>query len=227
MNYIKKTVFLFLASISFLSATSTDNMSTKEKVNRIYEHFDSMTTNYELMEGESTKQLTEVLENNITIFKDQIINLINSDKNIINQTNNKGKNETFLIRAAASNQIDIIDILLKKGANVNATDLYEQTPLMVAAMKDAHVAMALLLKHGADITRINNKGKTVLGMVDTHLDANKTATKKTIRLLKTALMYLYITRAALFLFGVLLVLWLESIGWGINFYLSELTQIRD
>ncbi len=227
---------MLIASISHLSATTTDNMLTQKKVMEIYEHFDSMTKNCKLIKGKSTTQQISTLEKKINVSKNEIIKLINSDKNIINQTNTKDPKETFLIRATARNQTDIIDILLKKGAKIDATDKVGHTPLMYATMNDLHSTLKFLLKRGANPTIKNIEGYTALNLANLILKALNNeaptdnniksfekipkieATKKTIKLLRAALMYFYAKRALWALVAALLVV---LTGWGIHHYILE------
>jgi ankyrin repeat protein len=55
---------------------------------------------------------------------------------------------------------NIIAILLENGADPNRPDKYGDTPLM-AALSDED-AVRLMLAHGADVNRRNNKGWSVL-----------------------------------------------------------------
>jgi uncharacterized protein len=56
-----------------------------------------------------------------------------------------------LIRALQAEKSDIIDLLLEKGASVNAQDKDKRTPLIWAATKhDSAALIRLLLRRGAD-----------------------------------------------------------------------------
>ncbi len=248
MNYIKikGTALLLMIQASHLNATTANSLlsTTQDKVNTI---------NKKLNELSLTTKKRYSIENNdfhkIINLKKEIITLIDFDKNVIKYKAPNSK-ETLLISAAPLGLPEIIEHLLNKGADIDAKDSNGCTPLMWAVRVDQHDSIELLLNCGANITVKNNNKKTALDIAieklerylnnETSVDENINlfekspnikATEKTIELLKTARMYLYITRSILVLFGVLfgvlLVLWLESIGWGINFYLSELTQIRD
>lgn len=65
----------------------------------------------------------------------------------------------------AKNHIPLIEYLLNKGANVNAQSLSGHTPLMRAAMNELPEACHLLIKHGADVNLVSDKGFTALMFV--------------------------------------------------------------
>ena len=69
--------------------------------------------------------------------------------------------ETPLHWAANDNNKKVVEILLKKGANVNcASDTLKITPLMYAAEKGNKDIITLLLKSGADKTMKDKNGQT-------------------------------------------------------------------
>jgi len=69
---------------------------------------------------------------------------------------------TPLHYAAAKGQLDVIELLLKHGADVNARDKNGYTPLHAAAYYDHADAAGLLIVRGADARVRNNEGKTPL-----------------------------------------------------------------
>ncbi len=271
MNYIKikKTALLFLASTSYLSATSTNMPTTTNgKLELITQHFLDI---YQWQKSKpNVNQGTH--QNKIATLRDEIKLLINSDQAIVNQRTPKFENTTITMQAVRLRYADIIDILSKrdqfninikdddgnsaitwasffghtsilnlllntKGADINIQNKEGSTPLVVAAEKNHHGAIELLLNRGADITIKNNKKKTALDIAieklekylnnGTSVDKNispseKTlkirVTKKIIELLKTARMYLYIRRALWALAAVLL---LTLTGGGIHHYILE------
>ena len=68
------------------------------------------------------------------------------------------------MNAAWSNENpEVITVLLKAGAEVNASADYGETPLMRAAEKNTNPeVITVLLKAGADVNAKNNGGKTAL-----------------------------------------------------------------
>jgi uncharacterized protein len=69
---------------------------------------------------------------------------------------------TPLIYSAAQNRMDIARLLLKSGAQVNAHSGSGTTALMMAA-REGHMSMVLLLmQHGADLGLKNDDGATAL-----------------------------------------------------------------
>jgi len=53
-------------------------------------------------------------------------------------------------------------MLIEKGADVNARDHYEETPLPLAARAVAYKLVRVLLEAGADVNARNNYGRTAL-----------------------------------------------------------------
>ena len=69
---------------------------------------------------------------------------------------------TPLHAAVETNNMDIINCLIKHGAELNVKDSRGNTPLLIAAKKSYFQPMQSLLKHGADADIQNNEGKTAL-----------------------------------------------------------------
>ncbi len=277
MNYLgikKVAAALFMVATSSLSATTAscgDELSdvelgdveftsydlnaqlktTQDKVNKIFENFSTIHGDYTSMGYRLNDDEIKALTAQINNLKEKIKDLIDLDKNIVNQRSPKFGNTTITIHAACLGYTDIIDTLSKrKRFNINIQDNLGNTPLITAALKNQHGAIELLLKHRADITIKNNNKKTALDIaiekleklekclenapsVDEGFDKavenpNIKATKETIRLLKAARNNLYIKRVFWLLAAVLLV---TLTGWGIiitsqnqNRYSSGLTQ---
>lgn len=59
---------------------------------------------------------------------------------------------------------DLAELLLARGANVNATDKSGQTPLHLAVSYGAEQIVKLLLAHGADVNLKDNQGDTALDL---------------------------------------------------------------
>lgn len=64
--------------------------------------------------------------------------------------------------AAMFGHTDVIDVLLRAGADVNRADRLLVTPLMVAALHQQEAAVSLLLKAGADPLRRDFEQRTAL-----------------------------------------------------------------
>ena len=68
---------------------------------------------------------------------------------------------TALYWAVFSNHTDVVDELLRNGADVNVRNSYDWTPLHAAAHNNTDM-MKVLLQHGAEPTIRNNRGETAL-----------------------------------------------------------------
>jgi ankyrin repeat protein len=71
-------------------------------------------------------------------------------------------NDTPFTWAVRNGKVEVVRLLLNK-ADVNKADKYGDSPLMLAykgRIEDVNLLMELLLEHGADINRANNKGET-------------------------------------------------------------------
>jgi ankyrin repeat protein len=65
---------------------------------------------------------------------------------------------------SSTRPIEIAEMLVQRGANVNARDKDGMTALMIAASHDNAPAIGLLLQSGADAGAKNNRGQTALNV---------------------------------------------------------------
>lgn len=57
--------------------------------------------------------------------------------------------------------IECADLLLEKGANVNATDFHSMSPLMYAAKENKLELVKRLIEAGADVNHADEEGRSV------------------------------------------------------------------
>jgi ankyrin repeat protein len=102
-------------------------------------------------------ELVSLLDRNDTaVFESKVQNAI--DANAMREDNNK----TILMYACWVGNIEAVNHLISKGADVNAQDIGGATPLHLAAWK-GHNAIALrLLEHGASANAMSKEGMTPL-----------------------------------------------------------------
>jgi len=75
---------------------------------------------------------------------------------------NQGQKNTELIIASVKGNIDIVKILIKNGADINAASPTKETALMYAAMRGNKDVVEILIKNGADINIKDTHGNTAL-----------------------------------------------------------------
>jgi len=73
-------------------------------------------------------------------------------------------NRTALHRAVAANSVEVVSLLIEKGARVDVTDKSGRTPLHWAAVVDATRCANVLVSNGADINAVSSTGSTPLHM---------------------------------------------------------------
>ncbi|WP_266170122.1 ankyrin repeat domain-containing protein [Dyella subtropica] len=78
---------------------------------------------------------------------------------------------TFLTQAAMLGHNDIVEALLKAGADKGAGDGDGYTPLMTAILGKHADTAALLIKYQADVNAVSARGDTPLSMAKDNKDA--------------------------------------------------------
>lgn len=95
----------------------------------------------------------------------------------------KTLNKKLLAAAVSSSKANEINLLIKQGADVNCTNEWGLTPLMLAAQYNTHVVvLKALLKDGADLFAVEPKYRSNA----LHLAANKCSNPKVIEALVEA-----------------------------------------
>jgi len=79
-----------------------------------------------------------------------------------NYQNKWGYNSLHIAGENERISYSVIDLLLSKGANIEANDYAGNTPLHVAVLNKNHLVSSYLIAKGADINAINNYGQTPL-----------------------------------------------------------------
>lgn len=106
-----------------------------------------------------------ILVDNKNCF-DLIINGIEEDVNELVNSTESDFYETTLLHIASSskskNSIHYIKSLLRKGADVNARNFYEQTPIYEAIKNINIETVKLLIKSGAEVNAYDENGETPL-----------------------------------------------------------------
>jgi ankyrin repeat protein len=92
-----------------------------------------------------------------------ILSLLSLDSDLINQGD--AENATPLHYACAVGSLDTIISLIQHGANINATNFHDETPLLWALLesdiKKRHGKITYLIKNGANINKANVEGETI------------------------------------------------------------------
>lgn len=92
----------------------------------------------------------------------------------LNRASNNAFNVTPLHSATAIQHLELVSLLIRKGANVNARQVNGITPLHTAAHYGNQELVNILIKAGADPKCKTNDGKTPLNMAfeNGHFDLN-------------------------------------------------------
>ena len=79
-----------------------------------------------------------------------------------NQKEKEHDRNSLLNIAVDNDDRDVVLLLLKHDADINATDNYGNTPLHAAAGSDSPDVLKILLEHGADVNKKNERDETCL-----------------------------------------------------------------
>jgi Ankyrin repeats (3 copies) len=71
---------------------------------------------------------------------------------------------TPLHRAALAGRAEVVELLIRRGADVNAHEADNSAPLHAAALFGHETVVHLLVQNGADVNVANNRGETPLGV---------------------------------------------------------------
>ncbi|MCX6377684.1 MAG: ankyrin repeat domain-containing protein [Armatimonadetes bacterium] len=94
----------------------------------------------------------------------KVQSILDSDPSQVNAKTEYSK-ETPLILAAEKCHMEVVQLLIEKGADVNATeDILGDTPLHSAAKCGSKDIAELLLSKGTDVNAKNSSGSTALSM---------------------------------------------------------------
>jgi ankyrin repeat protein len=91
---------------------------------------------------------------------DRIKGLLNDDPAVVDARDSAG--DTILHKAVSLGNVEIIEYLLTKGANVNSRDNSDIRPLHQAARLGSADVAGLLISRGADVNAIDFQGQTAL-----------------------------------------------------------------
>jgi ankyrin repeat protein len=105
-----------------------------------------------------------------------------SGRNILDETS-EGADLTCLHIAAANGHIKVADLLIKKGANIEATDYEGKTPLMIAAEVGNVQFIEFLLDNGANIEAQDDYEKTCLRLAIASEQCEDAEKKEVVKLL--------------------------------------------
>lgn len=93
----------------------------------------------------------------------ELVKYFVDNDNDINAVSSEGFKWTAILEAATvCKNIDIIDYLIKKGADVNQRSVKRWTPLMFAVRSDNVEIAEMLIKNGANVNAVNNNSMSAL-----------------------------------------------------------------
>ncbi len=107
---------------------------------------------------QATRKTTRIAGNNGSIEIAKLLIEKNADTHAVSRSSKT----TPLMYAMRSNDIELIRLLLNKGADINEKNLHGETPLMYAAAWVDTPVFTFLLRHDPDVTTQTWRGKTAL-----------------------------------------------------------------
>lgn len=112
------------------------------------------------------KEKFELLINAVLDDMNSADKLVKNDSNLVHAKNGIG--ETVLHYLAVENKIDEVSWLLRKGADINTTNEFGNTPLSEASSLGYYELCKFLLQNGADPTLKTPEGDTALSEAATN-----------------------------------------------------------
>ena len=79
-----------------------------------------------------------------------------------------GFSKSVLISAVSGNCVELAKLLIERGADVNARDIFSETPLTAACLMGSIELACLFIDHGADMYAENDFGDTPLDCARIH-----------------------------------------------------------
>lgn len=81
---------------------------------------------------------------------------------LINKGYNIHQNEELLYAAVYDGNVELVKVLIRKGAKINGSEDPDRSPLFAAVASDSPEMVKLLLDNGADISSTNSFGQSVM-----------------------------------------------------------------
>lgn len=156
-------------------------LQTDDRIWKILAHFNAQTLLTYAIEANNIQRIQYLLSldvpigtalidatthNRLDIACLLITNGANLDIHIKYETDDTG--DTALIRASRCGHIEMVRLLIEKGADVNMADQFDETALMTACEYHHNEIVRYLLDAGADIHHEGYDGNTALKMAIKH-----------------------------------------------------------
>ena len=109
--------------------------------------------------GQSMYAWTPLMEASIAGHSN-IVKYLLEQNAIMNARDSYGKSALHHAHVGKNGSLDIVNMLISKGADIEAEDRGGWTPLMIAAVKRQHSLVELLISSGASLDKKNRKGHT-------------------------------------------------------------------